>query len=450
MHGTHRHLVGLFSLCDGELAVNGVAMLSEVPENVTFTGFDDVPHASNAPSSLVEQVQSRSRKGGFLGFSLPMASPLPATCIGKFAGRRFLSAFRFKTWWTTTWVGTSGSDLQMETQWVLFEVPELSSFVLLLPHLEGKFRSAVFPGDGGRVVLRGESGCSRVQAASFKALAYVHADENQREAYAAARVHLSTFRLREEKPISPIADKFGRCTWGAFYLTVDPIGVWHGVKDFADGGIPLRFLVIDNGWKSINLDGEHPNEDAKNLVFGGEQMTGRLHRLDEGEKFRRYKSGSFIFSEKCFYNEDKPKVFSKAKELKIAKKSGNRARELELKRQIDQIFDQKFELLAEENEISAQGGGLKGFIRDLKATFKGLEDIYLWQSLTGAWDGVRPGSTHLDSKLVPVTLSSGLTDTMPDLTVRRPTRDKPASSTIPCTPTSPALESPASKWTSST
>jgi len=32
--------------------------------------------------------------------------------------------------------------------------------------------------------------------------------------------------LIEEKALPAMADRFGWCTWDAFYLTVDPAGVW--------------------------------------------------------------------------------------------------------------------------------------------------------------------------------------------------------------------------------
>ncbi|BAT86231.1 hypothetical protein VIGAN_04386300, partial [Vigna angularis var. angularis] len=98
-----------------------------------------------------------------------------------------------------------------------------------------------------------------------------------RETYSALRVHLDSFRLLEEKTVPRIVDKFGWCTWDAFYLTVNPVGVWHGLKDFSEGGVAPRFVIIDDGWQSVNFDDEDPNEDAKNLVLGGEQMTARLH-----------------------------------------------------------------------------------------------------------------------------------------------------------------------------
>lgn len=58
----------------------------------------------------------------------------------------------------------------------------------------------------------------------------------------------------------------------------------------------VEFLLgsIDDGWQSINFDDQDSNEDANNLVLGGTQMTARLHRLDEGEKFRKYKAGSLL------------------------------------------------------------------------------------------------------------------------------------------------------------
>ncbi|WOL15804.1 stachyose synthase [Canna indica] len=423
----------LFSLCDGKLAVKGITLFSEVPRNVTLSGFSTVCRASNAPPSLFEEAQSRSHKGGFLGFSKPAAADWLVNSLGKFSGRSFLSIFRFKTWWTTMWVGSSGSDLQMETQWVLFHVPEIGSYVLLLPLLEGNFRSSIFPGEHDRVMLCAESGSSQVKANSFKAIAYVHVGDNpftlMKEAFAAARVHLGTFRLREEKTLPSIVDKFGWCTWDAFYLTVDPLGVWHGVKDFADAGITPKFLVIDDGWQSINFDGDNPFEDAKNLILGGEQMTARLYRFEESEKFRKYKEGSLLRSEAYPYDKSRTKkILLKARELEIARKARSRAvqagsRDLsgldikvkELKKEIDQM-------LAEKEQLPVSGGsqscsGLKAFIKDLKTTFRGLDDVYVWQALCGAWGGVRPGSTHLDSKLVPVKLSPGLTGTMDDLAV---------------------------------
>lgn len=75
-----------------------------------------------------------------------------------------------------------------------------------------------------------------------------------KDAIKVARIHLATFKLLEEKTPPGIVDKFGWCTWDAFYLTVHPQGVWEGVKGLVDGGCPPGFVLIDDGWQSICHD----------------------------------------------------------------------------------------------------------------------------------------------------------------------------------------------------
>lgn len=431
-----------FDLSDGKLLVGSVPLLSQVPGNVTFRSFSSLCQSSDAPLPLYQRVLSNSQKGGFLGFTTEESSDRLMNSLGRFTGRDFVSVFRFKTWWSTQWVGNSGSDLQMETQWVLLDVPEIKAYVVIIPIIEGKFRSALHPGtDDGHVVICAESGSTQVKASSFDAIAYVHVSDNpynlMKEAYSAIRVHLNTFKLLEEKSVPPIVNKFGWCTWDAFYLTVEPAGVWHGVKEFADGGLSPRFLIIDDGWQSINLDGQNPREDTKNLVLGGSQMTARLHRLDEGEKFRNYRGGSMLSPNRPSFDPKRPKILiSKAIEIEHAEKARDKAAgsgETDLSQFESQIQKLKKELddmfAGEQAQTSSSGkgcenctckssnSGLGGFTRDIKTNFKGLDDIYVWHALPGAWGGVRPGVTHLNSKIIPCKLSPGLDGTMNDLAV---------------------------------
>ncbi|KAJ6390365.1 hypothetical protein OIU77_024556 [Salix suchowensis] len=253
-----------------------------------------------------------------------------------------------------------------------------------------------------------------------------------KEAYSALRVHLNTFKLLEEKTAPSLVDKFGWCTWDAFYLTVEPAGVWHGVNDFVEGGVTPRFLIIDDGWQSINTDDGNPNEDAKNLVLGGTQMTARLHRLDDCEKFRKYKGASMLGPNPPSFDPKKPKMLiSKAIEHEHAEKDREQAiqsgvtdlspfeaRIQKLKQELDTLFG------GEEKSVSsgsysckAEGYGMKAFTGDLRTKFKGLDDIYVWHALCGAWGGVRPGSTNLNSKIISCKLSPGLDGTMTDLAV---------------------------------
>ncbi|EYU46824.1 hypothetical protein ABFS82_04G006100 [Erythranthe guttata] len=434
-----------FELNGGKLSVRNVPLLTDIPTNVTFKSFSSVCQSSDAPSPLFDRAQSLSFKGGFLGFSQGKSSDRLTNSLGKFTGRDFVSIFRFKTWWSTQWVGTSGSDVQMETQWVMLDIPEIKSYAVVIPIIEGKFRSALFPGTDGHLLICAESGSTQAKASSFNSIAYVHVSENpytlMKEAYTAVRVHLNTFKLIEEKAAPPLVNKFGWCTWDAFYLTVEPAGIWHGVKEFADGGLTPRFLIIDDGWQSINNDGENPHEDTKNLVLGGTQMTARLHRLDECEKFRKYKGGSMVGPNRPTFDPKKPKLLiSKAIEIEVAEKTRDKAAlsgvtdlsayEIEIKKlnkELDEMFggggsDEKANTSSSKKGCSScscktDEFGMKAFTKDLRTNFKGLDDIYVWHALAGAWGGVRPGATHLSTKIVPCKLSPGLDGTMTDLAV---------------------------------
>ncbi|XP_073053919.1 LOW QUALITY PROTEIN: stachyose synthase-like [Primulina eburnea] len=430
-----------FQLLDGKLFVGSVPLLTEVPSNVSLKSFSSVCQSSEAPLPLFQRVQSLSSKGAFLGFSQRESSDRQTNSLGKFMNRDFVSIFRFKTWWSTQWVGKSGSDIQMETQWIMLDVPEIKSYVAIIPIIEGGFRSAFHPGKDGHILICAESGSTVVKSSSFDAIAYVHVSDNpynvMKEAYTALRVHLNTFKLIEEKSAPPLVDKFGWCTWDAFYLTVEPAGIWHGIKEFADGGLTPRFLIIDDGWQSINKDGEDPTKDTKNLVLGGTQMTARLHRLDECEKFRKYQGGSLTGPNRPPFDPKKPKMLiHKAIELEFAEKSRDKAAlsgvtdlsqyEAEIQRHAKEL-DAMFGGEEEEEKGSSekcsscscklQNSGMKAFTKDLRTTFKGLDDIYVWHALCGAWGGVRPGATHLNSKVVPCKLSPGLDGTMTDLAV---------------------------------
>ncbi|KAJ1256605.1 hypothetical protein BS78_K341600 [Paspalum vaginatum] len=448
----------LLSLQDGALTVGAgdakATLLTGVPGNVTLTpfaaAFDPLAPSSDTPRELVTKAAANACRGAFLGFTVPAPGTDRASCqVGRLPGsRRFLSVFRFKTWWSTAWAGARGRDLQMETQWVLLEVPELAGagagYVLVLSLVQGAFRSAIFPGDGEEedgVVICAESGSAAVRGTDFSRIAYVHAGDDpygvMQEAYLAARVHLGTFRL--EKALPAMADRFGWCTWDAFYLTVDPAGVWQGVSEFADAGLPPRFLIIDDGWQSVNRDADPPHEDAPGLVLGGDQMTARLYRFDECASFRGYREGALVRRPpELFYDRDMPRaVVRKAAEVENAGKARKKAAQggatdlssfddkiAQLRRELDQLLVKRDDVLSKlcGDDGSAGGDGevgLKAFLKDMRRRFPGLDDVYVWHALCGGWGGVRPGATPLDARVVAARPSPGLAGTMDDLAVDR-------------------------------
>ncbi|KAM3743293.1 hypothetical protein ACB098_07G133300 [Castanea mollissima] len=333
---------------------NGHVILSQVPDNITAT-----------PSPYTNIDESITNVGCFVGFNAKESTDRHVVSIGKLKDIRFMSIFRFKVWWTTHWVGSNGRDLENETQMVILENSDLGRpYVLLLPLLEGPFRASIQPGHDDNFDLCVESGSSKAFGDSFPSVMYMHAGEDPfslvKEAMKVVRVHLGTFKLLEEKNPPGIVDKFGWCTWDAFYLSVHPQGVLEGVKGLVDGGCPPGLVLLDDGWQSIGHDSDPITQEGMNQAVAGEQMPCRLLKFQENYKFR-----DFVGSKKC-----------------------------------DNLK------------------GMGAFVRDLKDEFKSVDYVYVWHALCGYWGGVRPNVLGLpESVVVEPKLSPGLKLTMEDLAV---------------------------------
>ncbi|KAI4350658.1 hypothetical protein L6164_005092 [Bauhinia variegata] len=348
-----------FTLEGSNLSVNGHVVLSDVPENITTT-----------PCTYTSASKSISAAGCFIGFDAEAPSSRHVVPIGKLRNISFMSIFRFKVWWTTQWVGSNGRDLEKETQIILLDKSDSGRpYVVLLPILEGSFRASLQPGHNDNIDVCVESGSTKVCDFSYRSVVYVHAGEDPftlvKEAMKVVRAHLGTFNLLEEKTPPGIVDKFGWCTWDAFYLTVHPQGIWEGVKNLVDGGCPPGLVLIDDGWQSICHDKDSITKEGMNHAVAGEQMPCRLIKYGENYKFRDYVS---------------------------PRRSG-----------------------------TATGDGEKGlgaFVKDLKEEFKTVDYVYVWHALCGYWGGLRPNVPGLpECEVEKPKLSAGLQTTMEDLAV---------------------------------
>ncbi|KAL2935894.1 Galactinol--sucrose galactosyltransferase [Bienertia sinuspersici] len=342
------------TLEDSTFFANGHPFLTHVPPNVTTTSLD---------KPLKTTISTP--QGCFVGFHVDNSDSRHVVPIGKLKGIRFMGIFRFKVWWTTHWTGNCGNDVEHETQIMILDKNDLGRpYVLLAPILEGSFRASLQPSPlrNDDVCLYMESGSTQVTGSAFQACLYMHVGHDPydlvQDTFRVIQAHLGTFKLLEEKNPPAIVDKFGWCTWDAFYLKVNPKGIQEGVRNLTQGGCPPGLVLIDDGWQSISHDCDPINQEGIDLTSPGEQMPCRLVKFDENYKFRDYKS---------------PK---------------------------------------------GKGNGLGAFISDLKEEFKTIEHVYVWHALMGYWGGIRPNVANMpNSRLINPKLSKALQMTMEDLAV---------------------------------
>ncbi|XP_028771504.1 probable galactinol--sucrose galactosyltransferase 1 [Neltuma alba] len=342
------------SVADGNLTVLGKKVLSDVRHNVVVT-----PASGGALLN-----------GAFLGVECDQKSSRKVFPIGKLEGLRFMCLFRFKMWWMTQRMGTCGRDIPFETQFLLVEVHNPSDldagedhaavYAVFLPLLEGDFRAVLQGNEQNELEICVESGCPAVEGFDGTNLVFIGAGSDPYQvitnAVKTVEKHLQTFSHRERKKMPDMLNWFGWCTWDAFYTNVTSEGVNQGLQSLEKGGIPAKFVIIDDGWQSVGLDLNAVEWKADNTA----NFANRLTHIKENHKFQ--KDG----------------------------KEGERIEDPSL--------------------------GLRYITHEIKEKHA-IKHIYVWHAITGYWGGVKPGVTgteHYDSKITYPVSSPGVQSNQPD------------------------------------
>lgn len=60
--------------------------------------------------------------------------------------------------------------------------------------------------------------------------------------------------LRNERKFPEFFRGFGWCTWDAFYKEVSAEKIYEKLTEFKEKGIPVKWVIIDDGWMTVNGD----------------------------------------------------------------------------------------------------------------------------------------------------------------------------------------------------
>ena len=204
-----------------------------------------------------------------VGFFLTIASEKPVAhlqlAVGKLTAARWMACHRYDPFWMKPTAGKDVAAIPAETQSLVVELAD-GRVAILVPLLDGAFRCALSANAQGQLVLTADSGDPAVMTSSVTGLFFaVGADLHTLLAESALSVmaRMKTGRLRQDKTLPTFADKFGWCTWDAFYQEVSHEKVRQGLESFKRGGIEPRVLILDDGWQSA---GEKPPESARRLT----------------------------------------------------------------------------------------------------------------------------------------------------------------------------------------
>lgn len=179
---------------------------------------------------------------------------------------RLMAMYRYDPFWMTPRLCASVAEVPVETQFLLAQTDK-GQYLVMAPLVVGSFRCWLRGTPENTVQLTAESGDECVMTDRVGGLFVAAGDDPyelmERSAKAVAKI-MNSGRLRTEKPVPNFIDEFGWCTWDAFYQEVSAEKVLHGLKTFSDGNVPVRMLILDDGWLT-NITG--PTGDARLTRF---------------------------------------------------------------------------------------------------------------------------------------------------------------------------------------
>ncbi|CAM4301436.1 hypothetical protein FHS16_000629 [Paenibacillus endophyticus] len=171
-----------------------------------------------------------------------------------------LANYQHKDWWTRPYFGTDPSSLPARTQSLLWKTE--SNYYHLLPVVSSKFRvDAAGSPDGYVLRISSFQGGHRSCETLVFAFAGGGAPHNliKRNAASALKALEYPTLPRESKVYPAILDKLGWCSWDAFYHKVDEEGLFTKAEELKQLGLPVGWVMIDDGWSAI--------EDSKLMDF---------------------------------------------------------------------------------------------------------------------------------------------------------------------------------------
>lgn len=183
--------------------------------------------------------------------------------------RGLLANHQHSDWWTRPHFDTDLAKLPARTISLLWQTR--TSFFRLLPVCGPVFRTDLEGGEGkgfSIVMSSYQGGLQRNEA-----LAFVLGGGNDPFSLADRTTDAALKELdyptlpRHDKKYPEVLDYLGWCSWDAFYQKVDKQGVLAKAEEFNRLGVPVRWMMIDDGWLTTS-EGKLQAFDADPEKFG--------------------------------------------------------------------------------------------------------------------------------------------------------------------------------------
>ena len=237
-----------FTISEQKLSHTGCILIAGLDKELTLE-----PGSGPSDAFLVGQVTTANSR---LVFDL-----------GQFPTiRRYTLCHRYEPFWMKPKAGSRLKDVPPETQFLLAELVN-GHWLLCVPLLGEPFRFSLRGREDQHLELLAETGDPFTVGTGGLAAYLAYGEdpfEMMRQGAECVSKRLNWGRLRREKPLPEFVNTFGWCTWDAFYREVSAQKVRAGLQQFAMGGVAPKFLILDDGWQSVE---RQPTGEERLVAF---------------------------------------------------------------------------------------------------------------------------------------------------------------------------------------
>ncbi|HZJ87547.1 MAG TPA: Sip1-related alpha-galactosidase, partial [Sphaerochaeta sp.] len=254
------HLIFSFQTDDGalhQLAPEAIAT-EGAKIHITFAAHELLTHSSLTFStadnavllscSLAIKRHPFYRNPALRGISSAVISARPTEAF-----KRWTAIYRHKDWWSRPAFSDTAEYVPDRTHVVYAELAG-GEYLHALTLAEGDFASHL-AGDDDAISLHLSSFAEGKSEMSAFAIAFAVASDPYKAADSVFAYATQTLQLPsyvEHKRRLPLNETLGWCSWDAFYHQVDEKGVLEKAAELTEKGVPVRWMLIDDGWLQQN------------------------------------------------------------------------------------------------------------------------------------------------------------------------------------------------------
>ena len=213
-------------------------------------------------------------------FNLRMERPVRVYLPMK-RPEKMTAMYMFNDWWTRPAFIEKFSEIPDRTQVLFLKYADHCTCVV--PMVGRKFKTSITGGINTEICLEMTAGVGGISSAEEPLYLLAEAPSLY-EAVHKAFSWLADYkglRMREDRRIPEMFRYLGWCSWDAFYRNVSEEGVRQKAAELSEKHVPVKWMVIDDGWMSMDKNEELLADfapDPKKFPNGFRKMTEDLKK----------------------------------------------------------------------------------------------------------------------------------------------------------------------------